>query len=130
MTLSSQGDALPDTIAEDFVVYAVYAPNTGASDVVTATSLASLATDKPTVLVLFTKGKFDRALGFESSYGSVLLSDMPGKYGAQAMTEVISGDVNPSGSLPFSYPGKNNLAYWDRQSDSIWEFGTGLSCNI
>lgn len=97
------------------------------------------ATGTPVVLVLV-EGRprvisriADRARG-------IVLAYWPGMQGGDALAEVLFGEVNPSGKLPFTYPRHVNqlVPYDHRATDDIgpdgptgfrpqWEFGTGLS---
>lgn len=72
---------------------------------------------------------------------AVVMAYLPGNEGAQAISEVLAGKVNPSGKLPFTYPRFANslLTYDHKHTDRIsqtfsleafqpqWEFGHGLS---
>ena len=79
---------------------------------------------------------------------AVLHAGLPGYEGAEAIANVISGKINPSGKLPFSYPAspshfmpynhkKSELYFFDvekanhiehgNQSSSLFQFGHGLS---
>ncbi|KAG0178858.1 hypothetical protein DFQ29_002893 [Apophysomyces sp. BC1021] len=58
---------------------------------------------------------------------------LPGPWGGRAVGEIIFGQVNPSGKLPYTYPkyaSDLSLNYW-RQVNDVWdplyEFGHGLS---
>ncbi|HEX8358661.1 MAG TPA: glycoside hydrolase family 3 N-terminal domain-containing protein [Longimicrobium sp.] len=100
------------------------------------------ATGTPTVLVLV-EGRprivsrvADRARG-------VVMAYWPGMHGADAIADVLFGDLNPAGKLPFTYPRHPNhlLTYdhvltetlgpgMDRRPTAFnpqWEFGHGLS---
>ncbi len=67
---------------------------------------------------------------------------LPGDYGAKALADIIYGDINPSGKLPYTYPKYDGvIEYYDRPRsvdrsgktekfdafDPEWEFGFGLS---
>ncbi len=62
----------------------------------------------------------------------VLFAGLPGFEGAQAVAEIVSGAVNPSGRLSFTYP--KHAGYFSTydhkptdQTSSQWDFGHGLS---
>lgn len=62
----------------------------------------------------------------------VLFAGLPGFEGAQAVAEVISGAVNPSGRIAFSYPQfTSHITTNDHKptdmTTSRWDFGHGLS---
>lgn len=64
---------------------------------------AAIATGKPVIIVLL-EGR-PRVLGdIADDAAAILQAYRPGSRGAQAITEIIYGDVNPSGILPYSYP--------------------------
>ncbi|MEO1534350.1 MAG: glycoside hydrolase family 3 N-terminal domain-containing protein [Planctomycetota bacterium] len=78
---------------------------------------------------------------FEPFMSSVLWAGHPGPMGPQALAEILAGDVNPSGRLPFSYPKyPNALLTYDRKLSEtpgeadppgggykpLFRFGTGL----
>lgn len=74
---------------------------------------------------------------------AVVFAGLPGMFGAEAISGVLSGRVNPSGKMPFTYPFKSghlltydhkhmefsylNVFNPDIQRYAIGEFGTGLS---
>jgi len=103
------------------------------------------ATGKPVVLVLVEgRGRVVREI--EPAAPAILLAYWPGAGGAEAIANVLFGDTNPSGKLPFTYARHvNNLLTYDRKYTSAvaeisapgdtkinpakpqWEFGHGLS---
>lgn len=103
---------------------------------------AAFETNKPVILVL-TEGR-PRILGdlFDKSK-AVLFAGLPGVEGGKAIAEIISGKVNPSGKMPFTYPYKQGhiISYNHKQSEysvlrpvegellrfAIAEFGEGSS---
>jgi beta-glucosidase len=100
------------------------------------------ATGTPTVLVLVTgrprviRDMVDAARGIVMAY-------WPGMHGGEVIAEVLFGEFNPSGKLPFTWPRHPNalLTYDHRQTEALapgndrgptgynpqWEFGHGLS---
>jgi len=68
---------------------------------------------------------------------SVLVAMLPGMEGGNAIADIIFGDVNPSGKLPFSYPkypnGNTTYDYKPLEVFDVnivepqWTFGHGLS---
>lgn len=103
------------------------------------------ATGKPVVLVLVEgRGRIIREI--EPGAKAIVMAYWPGSQGARAVANVLFGDTNPSGKLPFTYARfANHLLTYDRKQtariDELeppagqqaidfkpqWEFGTGLS---
>ena len=104
-------------------------------------------TGKPAVLVLVA-GRPRVINEIVPDTDSIIWAGLPGFEGADAIAHVISGKINPSGKLPFSYPQfvghfipynhKPSAAYYfdetvaneivvDLGATQMWEFGFGLS---
>ncbi|UCH14887.1 MAG: glycoside hydrolase family 3 C-terminal domain-containing protein [Bacteroidales bacterium] len=95
---------------------------------------------KPVILVLV-EGRPRIIRDIEPLVQGILLAYLPGDEGGRAVADIIFGDVNPSGKLPFTYPKYtgNALTYWHKKADirdKSWrfngfypqyEFGYGLS---
>jgi beta-glucosidase len=102
------------------------------------------ATGKPIVLIL-NEGRPRIISKFETQIPAILMSYLPGNFGGDALADVLYGDVNPSGKLPFNYPKfPNSLVNYNHkpsESRSVvegvynydadynpqFEFGFGLS---
>ena len=96
------------------------------------------ATGKPVVLVLV-EGRPRIVNRIAESASAVLMAYNPGNEGGQAVADVLFGDFNPCGKLPFTYPRfPNGLMTYDHkafETDSFdnagirpqFEFGDGLS---
>jgi beta-glucosidase len=87
---------------------------------------------KPIVTILV-EGR-PRVLGNIPECSNALIqSYLPGPWGGIAIGNVLFGNSNPSGRLPYTYPknaGDLNLNYWRPISDvwdPLYEFGHGLS---
>ena len=98
-------------------------------------------TGKPVILVLV-EGRpriihpiVDGAKGIIQTY-------LPGDYGADALVDIIYGEINPSGKLPYTYPKYDGVIEFYDHSRSVdrsgksnqfdafdpeWEFGFGMS---
>lgn len=105
---------------------------------------ASIATGKPVILVL-AEGRPRIISMIEPGIKGILLAYRPSTMGANAITQVLTGDYNPNGLLPFSYPRNSGdiLTYDHKFSEGIredlpniygqgafrpqWPFGHGLS---
>lgn len=97
-------------------------------------------TGTPIVLVLV-EGRPRTLHGIEPDASAVLMTYLSGNEGGRAIAEVLFGDYNPNGKLPFTYPRyANSLDTYDHKyTDEFsrdfsqngfnpqWEFGSGLS---
>jgi beta-glucosidase len=85
------------------------------------------ATGTPVVLVLV-QGR-PRTLGdAQEAAGAIVTAYNPGTEGGQALAEVLYGDVNPSGHLPYTYPSRpTGYALYDHKPSErlAADFGTG-----
>lgn len=96
------------------------------------------ATGKPVVLVLV-EGRPRVINRIADNANAVLMAYNPGNEGGQAVADVLFGDFNPCGKLPFTYPRfSNGLMTYDHkafETESFdnagirpqFEFGDGLS---
>lgn len=93
-------------------------------------------TGKPIVLVLF-EGRPRVIREIVDKVDAVVLGYLPGMEGGDATADVIFGDTNPSGKLPFTYPrypaGNTTYDYKPIEKFDVndfnpqWPFGYGLS---
>lgn len=108
-----------------------------------ALAKAAAATGKPVILVL-TEGRPRFITSIEPSMKGILMAYWSGKKTAEAITDVLFGDYNPDGKLPFSYPkSMGEIVLYDRKPtedvrevfndnvktgyDPLYAFGHGLS---
>lgn len=101
---------------------------------------AVASTGKPTILVLMT-GRANSLAWAKENVDAILNVWEPGQMGGQAVAEVLSGKVNPSGKLPVTMPrsvGQVPTVYNHKHSQysrlfatnetgPLWPFGFGLS---
>lgn len=105
---------------------------------------AALSTGKPVILVL-TEGRPRLISNIEPGMKGILMAYWSGKKTAEAIADVLFGDYNPSGRLPFSYPrSMGEVVLYDRKPteevreifnenvtsngyDPLFAFGHGLS---
>ncbi len=101
---------------------------------------ALAGTGKPVILVMVT-GRPRLITELVPMVSAVLYSYFPGDEGGKALAEILFGEVNPSGKLPFTYPrhpnnilpydhkyGEKIMHYQDaKQVTPLFEFGHGLS---
>lgn len=64
---------------------------------------ALLKTGKPVILVL-NEGRPRLIREIEPDAKAIVQLYLPGNYGADALANILAGDVNPSGKLPYTYP--------------------------
>ena len=108
-----------------------------------ALAKAAAATGKPVILVL-TEGRPRFITSIEPSMKGILMTYWSGKKTAEAIADVLFGDYNPDGRLPFSYPkSMGEIVLYDRKPteeirevfndnvnsgyDPLFAFGHGLS---
>ena len=98
---------------------------------------AALATDKPVILLL-TEGRPRIIRDIVDGMKAVVQAYRPGSQGARAIADVVFGDHNPGGVLPYSYPRfSGDINPYDRKHSvdihkfggykPQWPFGHGLS---
>jgi beta-glucosidase len=95
----------------------------------------------PIILVLV-EGRPKIIRDIEPLSDAILQAYLPGDQGASAIVDILCGDINPSGKLPYTYPRYNGVImhYDHKQSELInantwqndfynpqWDFGFGLS---
>lgn len=94
---------------------------------------AIAATGTPMVLVLL-EGRPRIISAIADKAQGIVLGYLPGNEGGRALAEILFGDANPSGKLPYTYPRYANALltydhYWAEVNDykPQFEFGHGLS---
>jgi beta-glucosidase len=87
-----------------------------------ALAKAAYATGKPVILVL-TEGRPRFITNIEPQAKGILMAYWCGKKSAEAIADVLFGDYNPNGILPFSYPrSMGEIVMYDRKpSEDIRE---------
>lgn len=114
------------------------------SDLQTELALKLGATGKPIILVL-NEGRPRLISKFEPKMAGILQTYLPGNFGGDALADILFGEVNPSGKLPYNYPRYPNslVGYNHKPSENRtvmegvynyaaeynpqYEFGYGLS---
>ncbi len=100
---------------------------------------AMLKTSKP-VIVILNEGRPRIIRRIEPGVAAILDIYLPSNFGADALADILAGDVNPSGKLPITYPMyTNSLAGYIHkpsegnsnpqggESNPQFQFGFGLS---
>ncbi len=100
---------------------------------------ALAATGKPVILLL-NEGRPRIISKIEPKAAAILHLYLPGNFGADALADILTGDVNPSGKLPITYPRNVNdlTGYIHKYSEGAdnpqggetapqYPFGFGLS---
>ncbi len=108
-----------------------------------ALARAAAATGKPVILVL-TEGRPRFITGIAPSMKAIVMAYWSGRKTAEAISDILLGDYNPDGRLPFSYPrSMGEMVLYDRKPtedirevfndnsgggyDPLFPFGWGLS---
>ena len=109
-----------------------------------ALARAAASTGKPVILVL-TEGRPRFITGIVPMMKGILLAYWSGRKTAEAVTDVLTGEYNPDGRLPYSYPrSSGEMVLYDRKPtedireifnsdmtmdgyDPLFPFGWGLS---
>jgi len=100
---------------------------------------AMIKTGKPVILIL-NEGRPRIINKIVGAIPGIIDVYLPGNFGADALADILTGDVNPSGKLPITYPRYPNdlVGYIHKPSegggnpqggefDPQWHFGFGLS---
>ena len=101
---------------------------------------AIIATGKPVVLVMV-EGRPRVISRIADKVSGILLALNPSNEGGRAISDVLFGDYNPNGKLPFTYPrSTNNYLTYDHKQFEVeetsygnvannpqFDFGTGMS---
>jgi beta-glucosidase len=105
---------------------------------------AAVATGKPVVLVLLNGRPLDITWASQN-VPSILEAWYPGTEGGNAIADLLTGDANPGGKLPVSWPrsvgqvpiyyaqnltqipNETDTRYWDGSSAPLYPFGYGTS---
>ena len=103
-----------------------------------------IKTRKPIILII-NSGRPRLITDFEPFMSAVINVYLPGNHGGDALADILSGKVNPSGKLPYTYPAFPNslLPYYYKPSEvqnnnqgaynyvgkvnNLYDFGYGLS---
>ncbi|MCL2888451.1 MAG: glycoside hydrolase family 3 C-terminal domain-containing protein [Elusimicrobia bacterium] len=88
------------------------------SDLQTELAKAMIQTGKKVILVL-SEGRPRVISKFVSGVNAVVQTYLPGPYGPAALADILAGDVNPSGKLPYTYPAFPNslVPYYHKYAD-------------
>jgi beta-glucosidase len=84
-------------------------------------------TGKPVILVLV-EGRPRIIRKIEEGAKGIVMAYVPGSQGHIAIAEVLFGEVNPSGKLPFTYPKYSGdiILYDHKYSDKVTELSAGV----
>lgn len=96
-------------------------------------ALALAKTGKPIILVL-NEGRPRIIRNFVKEMDAVVQTYLSGNFGGDALADMLSGDVNPSGKLPYTYPMYSNslVTYNHKPSeesttqDGAYDYGGGF----
>jgi beta-glucosidase len=89
------------------------------SDLQTELAQKLAATGKKIILIL-NEGRPRVISKFEKKMSAVVQTYLPGNFGGDALADILYGDVNPSGKLPYTYPQFPNalFTYYHKPSEA------------
>ena len=105
------------------------------SDNQTSLALALQKTGKPVILVL-NEGRPRLIRKIEPGSKAIIHTYLPGNFGGDALADIIAGDVNPSGKLPYTYPKfeQSLITYdhkpsqnLDQKMEGVYDYGAETS---
>lgn len=96
-------------------------------------ALALAKTGKPVVLVL-NEGRPRLIREIDPKVSAVVQTYLPGNFGGDALADILVGDVNPSGKLPYTYPMfPNSLGTYDHKPsekpdkmDGVYDYDSSM----
>lgn len=99
--------------------------------------VASLAATGKPVIAVYVGGRPRVLVNIAADAKAFVMGGLPGDWGGRAIAEILYGEVNPSGSLPFSWPKHpNGFTTYDHKPlektgdnpvEWQWPFAAGLS---
>lgn len=96
------------------------------NDLQTELAQAMLKTGKRIILIL-SEGRPRVISKFSNKVDAIVQTYLPGIYGANALADILSGEVNPSGKLPYTYPAfPNSLVPYFHKYAEEQEKGEGV----
>lgn len=89
------------------------------SDLQTEFAQKLIAVGKPVILIL-NEGRPRIISKFEKHVPAMVQTYLPGNFGGDALADILFGDVNPSGKLPYTYPRFPNslVPYYHKPSEN------------
>lgn len=95
---------------------------------------AMAKTGKPVILIL-NEGRPRLIRKFEKEMDAIIQTYLPSNYGGDALAELLFGDENPSGKLPYTYPNyPNSLLTYDykpaekqEKQEGIYDYGSDVT---
>ncbi|MEJ5992887.1 glycoside hydrolase family 3 N-terminal domain-containing protein [Pedobacter sp. Du54] len=89
------------------------------SDLQTELAQKLAATGK-TIILILNEGRPRIISKFENKMSAVVQTYLPGNFGGNALADILYGDVNPSGRLPYTYPQFPNalFTYYHKPSEA------------
>ncbi|MCF8364590.1 MAG: glycoside hydrolase family 3 C-terminal domain-containing protein [Bacteroidales bacterium] len=100
----------------------------------TQLALALAKTNKPVILIL-NEGRPRLISKFEDKMEALIQTYLPANFGGDALADILFGDANPSGKLPYTYPMfPNSLFTYDykpsenpKKPEGMYDYGSELA---